>query len=202
MIKNNKKNCINISTDTYSGKEQSPKGFGYSADGFELNYEKIGQDARIWMVQIKNNRKVWIRKNTNISNITHEEPIINDIHTNFNDDLDDVKDIKEVKEIKDIKDVKEVKEVKDVKDIKNKKTDYNIFLKYYLELVKIINESKPINDRKSNKDLFNETVNEWKNIKKLIADKKNNNKDIISDYINKWNDIKNIPQELIEILEK
>ena len=54
MIKTNKKNCINISTDSYSGKEQSPKGFGYSADGFELNYEKIGQDSRIWIVQIKN----------------------------------------------------------------------------------------------------------------------------------------------------
>ena len=78
MIKTNKKTCINLSTDTYTGKEQSPKGFGYSADGFELNYEKTGQDNRIWIVQIKNNRKVWIRRNTNISNITHEEPIIND----------------------------------------------------------------------------------------------------------------------------
>ena len=225
MIKTNKKTCINISTDTYSGKEQSPKGFGYSADGFELNYEKTGQDNRIWIVQIKNNRKVWIRKNNNISNITHEEPIItsndnnNTNDTNDNNDTndtndtndnndnndtndDDVKEIKETKETKNSKNSKDSKDTKDSKEIKEKKTDYNIFLKYYLELIKIINETKPKNERKTNKELFNETVNEWKNIKKLITDKKNNNKDIINDYISKWNDIKIIPTELIEILQK
>jgi len=190
MIKTNKKTCINLSTDSYTGKEQSPKGFGYSADGFDLNYEKTGQDNRIWIVQIKNNRKVWVRRNTNISNITHEEPII----TNSDDNNDDDKN----NEI--INDNKEIKEDKD--DKKDKKTDYNIFLKYYLELIKIINETKPKNERKTNKELFNETVSEWKNIKKLITDKKNNNKDIINDYINKWNEIKIIPRELIEILQK
>ena len=87
MIKTNKKICINLSTDTYTGKEQSPKGFGYSADAFELNYEKTGQDNRIWIVQIKNNRKVWIRRSTNISNITHEEPIINNDNDNDNDNI-------------------------------------------------------------------------------------------------------------------
>lgn len=199
MIKTNKKTCINLSSDTYTGKEQSPKGFGYSADGFELNYEKTGQDNRIWIVQIKNNRKVWIRRNTNISNITHEEPIINNENEN-NDDND--KRPKEIKEIKEVNDVKVVNDIKEVKEVKDKKTDYNIFLKYYLELIKIINETKPKNERKTNKDLFNETVTEWKNIKKLITDKKNNNKSIISDYINKWNDIKTIPSELIEILQK
>lgn len=190
MIKNNKKSCLNISTDTYSGKEQSPKGFGYSADGFDINYEKTGQDNRIWIVQIKNNRKVWVRRNTNISNITHEEPIINDenkdslLITTDNKDLIDSNDTNESNE----------KEKE-----KEKKTDYNIFLKYYLELIKIINGTKPKSERKTNKELFNETVSEWKIIKKLI---KNNNKDIIPDYINKWNEIKQIPAELIEILQK
>lgn len=192
MIKNNKKSCINISTDTYSGKEQSPKGFGYSADGFDINYEKTGQDNRIWIVQIKNNRKVWVRRNTNISNITHEEPIIND--ENKDSLLITATDNKNLIESNDINESKEFNEKE-----KEKKTDYNIFLKYYLELIKIINETKPKSERKTNKELFNETVSEWKNIKKLI---KNKNKDIIQDCINKWNETKQIPIELIEILQK
>jgi hypothetical protein len=96
-------------------------------------------------------------------------------------------------------DLKEEKKIKNDKECK--KTDYNIFLKYHLELIKIINESLPKNERKTNKELFNETVNEWKNIKKLILDKKNN-KELIDNYIKKWNDVKNIPVELIDILQK
>ena len=212
MIKNNKKSCINISTDSYSGKEQSPKGFGFSADGFDINYEKIGQDNRIWIVQIKNNRKVWIRKNITISNITHEEPIINSSITNDTNDTNDTNQINDTNDTNEINDTNHRNDRNinsDSKDdviintdVKNKKTDYNIFLKYYLELIKIINDTKPKNEKKTNKELFNETVNEWKNIKKLITDKKNNNKDIIDDYINKWNDIKIVPRELIEILQK
>ena len=75
-MKNNKIPCSNISTETYTGKEQSPKRFGLSAEGFEINYEKEGYDKQIWSVQLKNNRKVWVR-NSNRVNITHEEPIIN-----------------------------------------------------------------------------------------------------------------------------
>lgn len=191
MIKNNKKSCINISTDTYSGKEQSPKGFGYSADGFDINYEKTGQDNRIWIVQIKNNRKVWVRRNTNISNITHEEPIINDDN---NDSL-----VITATDNKNLIESNDINESNEKEKEKEKKTDYNIFLKYYLELIKIINETKPKSERKTNKELFNETVSEWKNIKKLI---KNKNKDIIQDCINKWNETKQIPIELIEILQK
>jgi hypothetical protein len=74
-MKNNKIPCSNISTETYTGKEQSPKRFGLSAEGFEINYEKEGFDKQIWSVQIKNNRKVWVR-NCNRVNITHEEPVI------------------------------------------------------------------------------------------------------------------------------
>jgi len=210
MIKTNKKTCINLSTDSYTGKEQSPKGFGYSADGFELNYEKTGQDNKIWAVQIKNNRKVWVRRNINISNITHEEPIINDnndnndtndndndSNSNSNDDL--IENPKE--DLKDLED--KIKKCKNDKEGKNdKKTDYNIFLKYHLELIKIMNDTLPKNERKTNKELFSETVIEWKNIKKLITDKKNNNKEIIDDYIKKWNDVKSIPLELIDILQK
>ena len=75
MIKNNKQPCNNVSTETYTGKEQSPKRFGLSAEGYDLNFEKEGYDGKIWIVQIKNNRKVWVRKNI-ITKITHEEPLI------------------------------------------------------------------------------------------------------------------------------
>lgn len=193
MIKTNKKTCINLSTDSYTGKEQSPKGFGYSADAYELNYEKTGQDNRIWLVQIKNNRKVWTRKNCNISNITHEEPILNE-----NSDNNDNSNEKTQEVSNDIINENQ----KEKNEDKNKKTDYNIFLKYYLDLLKNINETKSNSDKKTNKELFAETVSEWKNIKKLITDKKNNNKEIINDFISKWNSIKIVPSELIEILQK
>jgi hypothetical protein len=74
-MKSTKIPCSNVSTESYTGKEQSPKRFGLSAEGFDINYEKEGFDNLIWIVQIKNNRKVWVRK-TNITKITHEEPIL------------------------------------------------------------------------------------------------------------------------------
>ena len=77
-MKNTKNQCTNVSTESYTGKEQSPKRFGLSAEGFDINYEKEGFDKLIWVVQLKNNRKVWVRKN-NFITITHEEPIIPDI---------------------------------------------------------------------------------------------------------------------------
>ena len=70
-MKNSKSPCINVSTESYTGKEQSPKRFGLSAEGYDVGFEKEGFDKQIWCVQIKNNRKVWVR-NINIVKIVQK----------------------------------------------------------------------------------------------------------------------------------
>lgn len=157
MIKNNKLQCSNVSTETYTGKEQSPKRFGLSAEGFEINFEKEGYDGKTWMVQYKNNRKVWIRKNI-INTVTHEEPLIN------NDDKPIItSSIDEIKKEEIVNEEPEIKE--DISSStstgEKKKTDYNIFVKYYLDKLK-----KEDTNKTPNKTLFQYTTQEWGRLKK------------------------------------
>ena len=161
-MKSTKIPCSNISTDSYTGKEQSPKRFGLSAEGFEINFEKEGFDNQIWCVQIKNGRRVWSKK-CNISKITHEIPLLSSseitIYINEVDgpssNNDDIK--KEIKEQSDISEVSEVSEPK----IEKKKTDYNIFIKYHLDKLKSENK-----DNTPPKTLFQATTDEWRRLKK------------------------------------
>jgi hypothetical protein len=161
MMKNTKNQCSNVSTESYTGKEQSPKRFGLSAEGFDINYEKEGFDKLIWTVQVKNNRKVWVRKN-NITTITHEEPVITDKSIEIlKQDTTDDKEIS-ITEIEpeiecDIKsdDSSNVKQEK-------KKTDYNIFLKYYLLKLKNEDSNKSI----AHKDILKMATVEWARLKK------------------------------------
>ena len=160
-MKNNKIPCSNISTETYTGKEQSPKRFGLSAEGFEINYEKEGHDKQIWSVQLKNNRKVWVR-NSNRVNITHEEPIINNHNTpqlveEHTSDIVEEK-VNEITETSTT--VHNDNSVTTVKAEK-KKTDYNIFIKYYLDKLKADNK-----DKTTNKVLFSVATEEWARLKK------------------------------------
>jgi hypothetical protein len=159
-MKNNKNPCTNISTETYTGKEQSPKRFGLSAEGFEINYEKEGYDKQIWSVQLKNNRKVWVR-NSNRVNITHEEPIINS-HSTPQLVEDNTCEEKE-KENETTEPPAIVHNDNSVATVKNekKKTDYNIFIKYYLDKLKADNK-----DKTTNKVLFNLATDEWARLKK------------------------------------
>jgi hypothetical protein len=150
-MKNNKIPCSNISTETYTGKEQSPKRFGLSAEGFEINYEKEGYDKQIWSVQLKNNRKVWVR-NCNRVNITHEEPII----TNYNMPQLIEEQPNEEKE------KSEEHIIDNPTKPEKKKTDYNIFIKYYLDKLKAENKDNKI----TNKTLFSAATEEWARLKK------------------------------------
>jgi len=160
MIKNNKMQCSNISTETYTGKEQSPKRFGLSAEGFEINHELQGYDGKIWIVQYKNNRKVWIRK-TIISIVTHEQPIITDtiiepaniINENPKEHEPEIIPVEENIE------TKKEEIVVDTND--KKKTDYNVFVKYYLDKLK-----KEDTTKTPNKILFQQTTQEWARLKK------------------------------------
>ena len=90
-----------------------------------------GFDKQLWIVDVKNGKKVWIRKDS-IVRITKEEPLI--------------------------KDKEEPNKTTDIKDkIQNSPTDYNIYIKYRLFVLK--NENK----NKSNFDLVRK---EWQELKK------------------------------------
>jgi hypothetical protein len=77
-----KKTCINSSKHFYTGNELSPLHFGLSAEGYELNSVMEGYDKELWVVDIKNNKKVWV-KNDTIIRITREDPIINNVEPMF-----------------------------------------------------------------------------------------------------------------------
>jgi hypothetical protein len=168
IMKSNKIPCTNISTESYTGKEQSPKRFGLSAEGFDINFEKEGYDNQIWSVQIRNGRKVWAKKN-NMSKITHEVPLLssientNDIPSLVNLNNDDV-DVVVTNKSKDNSSETSLdianEQSKEVK-VEKKKTDYNIFIKYYLDKLKSENK-----DNTPHKILFQAATLEWNRLKK------------------------------------
>jgi hypothetical protein len=79
-----KKPCINSSKHYYTGTELSPLHFGLSAEGYEINSVMEGYDKELWVVDIKNNKKVWV-KNDTIIRITREDPVINNIEPKLNE---------------------------------------------------------------------------------------------------------------------
>jgi hypothetical protein len=140
--------CINIASESYTGKEQSPKGLGYSAVTYNIGFEKEGVDKQLWSVQMKNNKKVWFRK-SGMPQVTHEEPIITDINQN-----------KEIIEEEKPNIVNEIKE----EEPKQKKTDFNLFYKYYSNKLKEENIQKGLN--KKPKVIQEESYTEWNRLKK------------------------------------
>ena len=162
IMKSNKIPCSNISTDSYTGKELSPKRFGLSAEGFDINYEKEGYDNQIWSVQIRNSRKVWAKK-SNITKITHEIPLLTSLNHVINtDDIVNDNSNNEVianSSVEPSEDVA-IETSKEVK-IEKKRTDYNIFIKYYLDKLKSENK-----DNTPHKILFQATTLEWNRLKK------------------------------------
>ena len=134
--------CFNITSETYNGKEQSPKGLGYSAVAYNIGYEMTGKDGLIWCVQMKNNKKVWFRKN-GMPIVTHEEPLIIDVPESPKENIET--SIQET-----------TKEIK--------KTDYNIFYSYYTNKLKEENSKNGI--KKENKIIKDETLAVWNILKK------------------------------------
>jgi hypothetical protein len=115
-----RKPCINIPTATYTGKEQSPLRFGLSAEGYDRYTTMEGFDKLKWMVEIKNNKKVWVRKCVN-EKITHEEPIIK---SNIENNI-----------------------VIPTNENNKKITDYNIYLSYRLKQLKDENKNNEIQNK-------------------------------------------------------
>lgn len=165
MKRGNTHQCSNVSTESYTGKESSPKGLGYSAVGYELGFEKEGADKQIWIVHIKNNKKVWFIKK-GMAKVTHEEPIINSDDDNIDDnDNGDIVTNTQIVIIpsKIIDEPKIILEEKQTEKVEKKQTNYNIFLTYYLAKLKAENVAKNLN--KVNKALFAEAIVEWNRIK-------------------------------------
>ena len=132
--------CINCPKMFYTGKEQSPLHFGLSAEGYDTNSSMEGYDKNLWVVEIKNNKKVWIRKDS-IIKITKEEPLINDVDETLSNN--------------------EIKEKN-----ANSPTDYNIYIKYRLFIL------KSQSNNKTNKSNFDLVRSEWQDLKKDIKKQK------------------------------
>lgn len=138
----NRKPCNNVHSATYSGLESSPLHFGLSAEGYELEFKKEGNDKMLWKVKIKNNKKVWVRTSEN-------EPKFD---TGSN--VQNLTDIQE-QEIKPSTSTSKI-------HVEKKLTDYNLFLTYRLH-----EEKKQCTDSKiDNKKFFTQIVAEWKQIDK------------------------------------
>ena len=91
-----KKVCINSSKNYYMGTELSPLHYGLSAEGYDINSIMEGYDKELWIVDIKNNKKVWA-KNENLSRITHEEPVIKKV-LSLNCDTEEIEKINQLKQ--------------------------------------------------------------------------------------------------------
>lgn len=155
-----RKPCVNNPAFTYTGTEQSPLRFGLTAEGYPLNSVLEGYDKKLWVVEVKNNKKVWIRKDDSfqISMLTREEPVITtscNISTIPEEDVIDNDDIDRVPSVPSVPEVPEVEEPK----IEKKTTDYNIFLPYRLKQLNALDGNK---DKKAN---FAKALAEWKIIK-------------------------------------
>ena len=140
--------CSNISTEIYTGKESSPKGLGFSAVPYEIGFEKQGADGQIWVVQMKNGKKVWFRKNGMYIKITHEEPLIQEEKINNPPILNETNENQD-----------EINE----NEPKTKKTNYNIFCSYYTNKLKAENKNNGM--KKTNMEIRNEAISEWKRLK-------------------------------------
>lgn len=136
-----RKNCINCPKMFYTGNEKSPLGFGLSAEGYDINSAMEGHDNKLWAVEIKNNKKVWVKRD-NILKITKEDPLISDDsekpqHLQPNEDNKDNKD-------------------------KNRTNDYTIYIKYRLENLDNNNDNKEM----TKKQIFDSIRLEWQVLKK------------------------------------
>jgi hypothetical protein len=171
-----KKTCINSSKHFYTGNELSPLHFGLSAEGYELNSVIEGYDKELWVVDIKNSKKVWV-KNDTIIRITREDPVINSVEPTLlkkmhNEYIIDVMNMNNLVCEKNKNGLNENEEnhivnkgaiqktnVENLNILKNKKTtDYNLFVKYRLNQLNDSNKTK--------KDNFNDVKKEWNEVKK------------------------------------
>ena len=163
-----KKVCINNNSSYYTGKEQSPLHFGLSAEGYEINAIMEGYDKELWIVELRNNKKVWTKKD-HINKMTYEKPLISEsteisTNNNENNNVDILKTHDDVQANSLTNDINTIVNPDD--EGKNKEkvsktikpTDYTLFITYRIHQMKELS-----NDNKKNYDCAR---NEWKEYKK------------------------------------
>ena len=156
-----KKVCINSTSSYYTGKEQSPLHFGLSAEGYEINAIMEGFDKELWIVEVRNNKKVWTKKE-HINKMTYEKPLITELNEettnnlNGNNILNDNSPITFNIEPSVTSTLNNEVKNKESKTIKP--TDYTLFITFRIHQMK--NTS---NDNKKNYDCARY---EWKEYKK------------------------------------
>lgn len=150
-----KKPCINNPAFSYTGNEQSPLHFGLTAEGYPINAVMEGYDKKLWAVEIKNNKKVWIRKDDNFR-VTHEEPIIK---SEIEPQLIENESIP-------INSSAPIQSSIITPVSEKKTTDYNLYLSWRLKQLKeeTVNTSTS-HECQENKKNFTRVLEEWKIIK-------------------------------------
>jgi hypothetical protein len=166
-----KKVCINSNSSYYTGKEQSPLHFGLSAEGYDINAIMEGYDKELWIVEVRNNKKVWTKKD-HINKMTYEKPLIsesNDVSTNNNENNNvDILNTQDNTPIINssandpiaisISNPNNEDKNKDKSSKTIKPTDYTLFITYRIHQMKDIS-----NDNKKNYDCARHEWKEYKN---------------------------------------
>jgi len=162
-----RKQCINVPTATYSGKEMSPLRYGISAEEFDTGVVKEGHDGLNWIVKLKNNRKVWVRIYIPCNKMVHE---IHKIDKNDEEIATDKQCNAEITEdvIDEEQPIIKTQETDKPKVGEKKLTNYNIFLAYRLHKLK--EKYATVGGKKTNKEIFAEVLVEWKNIDKKSSE--------------------------------
>ena len=165
-----KKVCINNNSSYYTGKEQSPLHFGLSAEGYDINAIMEGYDKELWIVEVRNNKKVWTKKD-HINKMTYEKPLISEltevsINSNENNNVDILKtqDNSLINSSTNdpiaisISNPNNENKNKDKASKTIKPTDYTLFITYRIHQMKNIS-----NDNKKNYDCARYEWKEYKN---------------------------------------
>ena len=166
-----KKVCINSNSSYYTGKEQSPLHFGLSAEGYDINAIMEGYDKELWIVEVRNNKKVWTKKD-HINKMTYEKPLISeltDVSTNNNENNNiDILNTQDNTSIINssandpiaisITNPNNEDKNKDKASKTIKPTDYTLFITYRIHQMKDIS-----NDNKKNYDCARYEWKEYKN---------------------------------------
>jgi hypothetical protein len=164
-----KKICINSTSSYYTGKEQSPLHFGLSAEGYEINAIMEGFDKELWIVEVRNNKKVWTKKD-HINRMTYEKPLITESNeeTNNNSNSDNILNTNDNSSITstiessansiNVVTLNSDENNKDKASKTIKPTDYTLFITYRIHQMK--------NTSSDNKQNYDCARYEWKEYKK------------------------------------
>lgn len=98
-----KKVCLNSPSSYYTGREQSPLHYGLSAEGYEVNAIMEGYDKELWIVEVRNNKKVWTKKEY-INKMTYECPLIKEV-ADTSKDTDVAMNVADVTNVTDVTNV-------------------------------------------------------------------------------------------------